>query len=155
MRFFEKAIGDNDLTETVTMDKSGATKAAIAELAADRKQSILVRQVKYLNDIVEQDHRAVKAGVQTRPPGGGGHATQKTESRSIRCRLRRCRTGYRNSESSTGFHCHARSCPDGRRRTAGLNYLDGKLIRGSFFIALHESLPTDRALPGLLRCRGP
>lgn len=41
------------------MDKSGANKAAIAQLAADRKLSILVRQVKYLNNIVEQNHRAV------------------------------------------------------------------------------------------------
>ena len=60
MRFFEKAIEDNDVPETVTMDKSGANKAAIDELAANRKLPILVRQVKYLNNIVEQDHRAVK-----------------------------------------------------------------------------------------------
>ena len=40
------------------MDKSGANKAAIDAINAGRDIPILVRQVKYLNNIVEQDHRA-------------------------------------------------------------------------------------------------
>ncbi len=42
------------------MDKSGANKAAIDAVNADRDVPIVVRQVKYLNNIVEQDHRAIK-----------------------------------------------------------------------------------------------
>jgi len=60
MRFFVKAMRDNDVPEKVTMDKSGANKAAIDQIIVDNKISVTVRQVKYLNNIVEQDHRAVK-----------------------------------------------------------------------------------------------
>jgi putative transposase len=42
------------------MDKSGANKAAMDAINAGRDLPILVRQVKYLNNIVEQDHRAIK-----------------------------------------------------------------------------------------------
>ena len=42
------------------MDKSGANKAAVDEINANREIPMVVRQVKYLNNIVEQDHRAVK-----------------------------------------------------------------------------------------------
>ena len=50
----------NVVPETVTMDKSGANKAALDQLNAERDIPIEVRQVKYLNNIVEQDHRAIK-----------------------------------------------------------------------------------------------
>ena len=59
-RFFDKAMQANDIPEKVTMDKSGANKAAIEEINANREIPMVVRQVKYLNNIVEQDHRAVK-----------------------------------------------------------------------------------------------
>lgn len=42
------------------MDKSGATKAAINAINVGRDVPIVVRQVKYINNIVEQDHRAIK-----------------------------------------------------------------------------------------------
>ena len=42
------------------MDKSGANKAAIDQIIIDHEKSIVIRQVKYLNNIVEQDHRAIK-----------------------------------------------------------------------------------------------
>ena len=51
---------DNGIPEKVTMDKSGANKAAINEINADREIPIVVRHVKYLNNIVEQNHRAFK-----------------------------------------------------------------------------------------------
>ena len=60
MRFFEKAMRDNGAPEKVTMDKSGANKAALDQIIEDKEVAVLVRQVKYLNNIVEQDHRAVK-----------------------------------------------------------------------------------------------
>ena len=59
-RFFDKAMQAHDIPEKVTMDKSGANKATIDEINACREIAIVVRQVKYLNNVVEQDHRAVK-----------------------------------------------------------------------------------------------
>jgi transposase-like protein len=59
-RFFDKAIAANGAPGKVAMDKSGANKAAIDEINAGRAMLIAVRQVKYLNNIVEQDHRAIK-----------------------------------------------------------------------------------------------
>ena len=60
MRFFEKAMRANEVPEKVTMDKSGANKAAIDQIIENKEIAIVVRQVKYLNNIVEQDHRAIK-----------------------------------------------------------------------------------------------
>jgi transposase-like protein len=60
MRFFDKAMQANDVPDKVTMDKSCANKAAIDEIKVSSGVPIIVRQVKYLNNIVEQDHRAVK-----------------------------------------------------------------------------------------------
>ena len=42
------------------MDKSGANTSAIDQIIDDKVISVIVRQVKYLNNIVEQDHRAIK-----------------------------------------------------------------------------------------------
>ena len=60
MRFFDKALRQNGDPEKVTMDKSGANKAAMDGINKERDVPIEVRQIKYLNNIVEQDHRAVK-----------------------------------------------------------------------------------------------
>ena len=60
MRFFEKALQHNSTPEKVSMDKSGANKAAIDQIIDDQNLAIPVRQAKDLNNIVEQDHRAVK-----------------------------------------------------------------------------------------------
>ena len=60
MRFFKKAMRQSGDPEKVTMDKSGANKAAMDEINKGRETTIEVRQIKYLNNIVEQDHRAVK-----------------------------------------------------------------------------------------------
>ncbi len=47
----------HDLPEKITIDKSGANTAAIESVKADACVDILLRQCKYLNNIVEQDHR--------------------------------------------------------------------------------------------------
>ena len=60
VRFFEKAMKASGVPEKVTMDKSGANKAAMDEVNGRGETPIIVRQVKYLNNIVEQDHRFVK-----------------------------------------------------------------------------------------------
>jgi len=62
-RFLKKVfrkLNANDVPEKVTTDKSGANKAAMDEINGRGKTPIIVRQVKYLNNIVEQDRRAVK-----------------------------------------------------------------------------------------------
>ena len=58
--FFERAIDLHDVPEKITIDKSGSNTAAIVSIQADSGLSIEMRQSKYLNNIVEQDHRAVK-----------------------------------------------------------------------------------------------
>ena len=58
--FFERAIGLHDVPEKIAIDKSGSNKAAIVSIQADTGLAIAMRQSKYLNNIVEQDHRAVK-----------------------------------------------------------------------------------------------
>jgi putative transposase len=59
-RYFEKAIAGNGVPETVTIDKSGANLAGLNAINADREVPIKIRQSKYLNNVVEQDHRAIK-----------------------------------------------------------------------------------------------
>jgi transposase-like protein len=58
--FFERAISQNGSPETVTIDRSCSNLAAPNAINAERETPINVRQVKYLSDIVEQDHRAIK-----------------------------------------------------------------------------------------------
>lgn len=60
LRFFEKAMKASGVPEKVTIDKSGANKAVMDEINARGETPVIVRQVKYLNNIVEQDHRAIK-----------------------------------------------------------------------------------------------
>jgi putative transposase len=59
-RFFDKAMGANGDPNKVATDKSGANKAVIDAINAGRDVPILMRQIKYLNNIVEQNHRAIK-----------------------------------------------------------------------------------------------
>ena len=44
----------------INIDKSGANKAAIKDYNKESNSRIKVRQCKYLNNIVEADHRFVK-----------------------------------------------------------------------------------------------
>ena len=59
-RFFERAMDLHGVPQKITIDKSGANTAAIAGLRADSGAEIELRQSKYLNNLVEQDHRAIK-----------------------------------------------------------------------------------------------
>jgi transposase-like protein len=59
-RYLERAINLHGLPERITIDKSGANTAAILSINADACLDIDLRQSKYLNNMVEQDHRAVK-----------------------------------------------------------------------------------------------
>jgi len=60
LRFLRKAIDQHHVPEKITIDKSGANTAAIESYNAQYEADIEIRRVKYLNNIVEQDHRAVK-----------------------------------------------------------------------------------------------
>ena len=66
-KFLEKAIGCSGLPDKVTIDKSGANKAGLEAINVQLEillmwsgQFFQIRQIKYLNNVVEQDHRAVK-----------------------------------------------------------------------------------------------
>ena len=65
--FFRKAFKENGRPDKVTVDKSGSNKAALDHFNTDvsKEEKVEVRQVKYLNNIVEQDHRFIKK--RTRP----------------------------------------------------------------------------------------
>jgi transposase-like protein len=60
LRFLKKAIRRNGVPETITIDGSDANEAAIKRYNAAHGTHIAIRQVKYLNNIVEQDHRGIK-----------------------------------------------------------------------------------------------
>jgi len=61
-KFFNKAIGNNGRPRVINIDKSGINKMAIwvVNRRATSIKKIKIRQYKYLNNIVEQDHRNVK-----------------------------------------------------------------------------------------------
>ena len=64
-RFFRRAIGTNGVPDRVVIDKSGANLAGLEAVNVILKftgtgQTIKVLQVKYLNNILEQDHRFIK-----------------------------------------------------------------------------------------------
>jgi putative transposase len=60
LRFLKKAIRRNGLPETITIDGSDANAAAIKRYNQEHGTAITIRQVKYLHNVVEQDHRGVK-----------------------------------------------------------------------------------------------
>jgi transposase-like protein len=51
------------LPEKITIDQGGSNTAAIKRYNRTHKTAIAIRHCKYLNNIVEQDHRAVKRKV--------------------------------------------------------------------------------------------
>ena len=78
LRFLKKAIRQHGLPDTVTIDKSGANTAAIEALKEDTGHAIEMRQNKYLNNLVEQDHRAVKRVVRPMLGFKGFHSARVT-----------------------------------------------------------------------------
>ena len=64
-RFFKQAIDNNDVPDKVVIDKSGANLAGLQRTNvmlkfANGNKLIKILQVKYLNNILEQDHRFIK-----------------------------------------------------------------------------------------------
>ena len=79
-RFFRKALGQPHTVNprTITVDKNPAYPAAVTEMKQDGElwRRSRLRQVKYLNNIVEQDHRRIKRLV--RPGLGFGSSANGT-----------------------------------------------------------------------------
>ena len=78
LRFFKKAINENGKPSLVNIDQSGANTAGLKQVNRDNHTRIKIRQCKYLNNILEQDHRRIKR--LTRPMLGfkNFHAAQRT-----------------------------------------------------------------------------
>jgi putative transposase len=59
-RFLTKAIRRHGVPAKITIDGSAANEAAIKSYNTEHGTAIEIRKIKYLHNIVEQDHRAVK-----------------------------------------------------------------------------------------------
>ncbi len=64
-RFFKRAVGTNGVPDRIAIDKSGANLAGLRSLNVILKftngnKTIKIIQSKYLNIMVEQDHRFIK-----------------------------------------------------------------------------------------------
>ncbi len=63
-RFFKKALNSNhnQIPRVITVDKNPAYPHAIDKLKNDKilPRNVGIRQIKYLNNIIEQDHRSIK-----------------------------------------------------------------------------------------------
>ncbi|MDC2867940.1 IS6 family transposase [Bacillus sp. BP-3] len=68
-RFFKKALAASHICKprVITVDKNPAYPIEIQELKEEKRmpEGIQIRQVKYLNNIVEQDHRFIKKRVRS------------------------------------------------------------------------------------------
>ena len=59
-RFLTKAMRRHGVPEKITIDGSAAHEAAIKSYHEEHGMAVAIRQIKYLNNIGEQDHRGVK-----------------------------------------------------------------------------------------------
>jgi putative transposase len=64
-RFLKRAVSTNGLPDRVVIDKSGANLAGLQAVNVSLKftgsgRVVEVRQIKYLDNILEQDHRFIK-----------------------------------------------------------------------------------------------
>jgi len=73
-----KAIGENGKPSLINIDQSGANQAGLKQFNRNHNKRIKIRQCKYLNNIIEQDHRRIKR--KTRPMLGfkNFYAAQRT-----------------------------------------------------------------------------
>jgi transposase-like protein len=81
-RFFRKALGQPHTADprTITVDKNPAYPPAISEMKEDGElwRFSRLRQRKFLNNIVEQDHRRIKRLVRPGLGFGGFHTARRT-----------------------------------------------------------------------------
>ena len=60
LHFLKKAVNEKDKPNLVNIDQSGANKAGLKQLNQDHNKRVKIHQCKYLNKIIEQDHRRIK-----------------------------------------------------------------------------------------------
>lgn len=60
LQFLKKANSRHGVPKTITIDGSEANAAAIRSYNEEHGTAVAIRQVRYLNNTVEQDHCAVK-----------------------------------------------------------------------------------------------
>jgi transposase-like protein len=81
-RFFRKALAQPHTVNprTISVDKNAAYPKAVAEMKRDGElwRSSRLRQVKYLTNIIEQDHRRPKRLVRPGLGFGGFHTARRT-----------------------------------------------------------------------------
>ena len=109
--FFIKAIDSSGIPEKVTIDKSGSNNAALKSINAQLIMLFLlgcvfmkieVRQIKFLNNIVEQDPRGIKRI--TKPMMGfkAFHSADATLSGIELCRMLK-KGQHENAANSEAF----------------------------------------------------
>ena len=109
--FFTKAIRSSGLPKKITLDKSGANKVGIdainlqlivLALLGCTLIQIQIRQIKYLNNIVEQDHRGMKRIVKPMMGFKAFHSAEATLSGIELCRMLK-KGQHINSENAFAF----------------------------------------------------
>ena len=84
LRFFKKMLGSSGLPDKVTIDKSGSNRSALVHLNSLLvklgllKKAIQIRQSKYMNNRIEQDHRGIKKIVRPMMGFKSFHSAQAT-----------------------------------------------------------------------------
>ena len=101
--FFRKAFRENGRPEKVTVDKSGSNKAALDYFnrIVPKEDEFEIRQVKYLNNIVEQDHRFIKK--RTRPTLGFKNFLSAKETLSGIENIRMIQKGQIQGQTASQF----------------------------------------------------
>jgi putative transposase len=109
--FFVKAIGSSGLPDKVTIDKSGANNAGlnainlqlvVYALLGCPLMQINIRQIKYLNNIVEQDHRGIKRITNSMMGFKAFHSAKSTLAGIELCRMLK-KGQYTSAKSTPAF----------------------------------------------------
>ena len=65
LRFLEKAMKNHEEPSLINIDQSGANTAGIGDFNENQAADIEIRQCKYLNNVIEQDHRNIKGRIRS------------------------------------------------------------------------------------------
>ena len=78
--FFKKSFKENGRPDVVNIDKSGSNTAALNSMNDNlsKEDKVTIRQNKYMNNIVEQDHRFIKRRTKLMMGFKNFHSAQKT-----------------------------------------------------------------------------
>lgn len=109
--FFIKAIGSSGLPEKITIDKSDSNNAGLNEinlqliifsLLGCTLMQINIRQIKYLNNIIEQDHRGIKKITNPMMGFKAFHSTESTLAGIELCHMLKKRQHF-DSKNTAAF----------------------------------------------------